>query len=129
MTIARRIARMEGAEERRFRAAAADFATFWRANCADDERQGRNAAALREAGYDAADRAALERLVAAQPPAERTIYRAVERAVCGIVEGADDAATIRAALATLSPWLGCRADDPPALLVRQLQATIAATPL
>ncbi len=52
-----------------------------------------------------------------------TIARRIAR-----MEGAEER-RFRAALARLAPHIGCQADDPPVLLVRQLQATIAATPL
>ena len=131
MNIATRLDQLEQAEEQRFYAAAAEFAAFWKANCADDARQGRNDAALRALGCDGdgAVLAVLARRRLTLSPQERAIEDDLEVAVFGLVEHAHDAAAIRAALARLAPRIGCQADDPPVLLVRQLQATIAATPL
>lgn len=128
MNAARRIDQLEQAEEQRFRAAA-EFATFWRGNVWDEARQARGAAALRAAGCDGDVLAFLERHRLAQPPGDQALFDDMAIAVFGLVEGAYDDAAIRAALARLAPGLGCHADDSPVLLVRQLQATIAATPL
>ena len=129
MSIARRIDQLEHAEEQQFRAAAAEFATFWKANCADDARQGRNDAALRALGCAGDVLAFLARHRLTLSPEERALDDDLEIAVFGLVEHAHDEGAIRAALARLAPHIGCQADDLPVLLVRQLQSTIAATPL
>jgi len=129
MNAAQRLDQLEQAEEQRFRAAAAEFATFWKVNCADDARQGRNDAALRALGCEGDVLAFLERHRLTLSPEEQAIDDDLEVAVFGLVEHTHDEAAIRAALARLAPHIGCQADDPPVLLVRQLEATIAATPL
>jgi hypothetical protein len=129
MNAARRLDQLEQAEEQRFRAAAAEFATFWRGNVWDEARQARTRATLRAAGCDGDVLAFLERQRLAQPPGDQALFDDMALTVFGLVEGAYDDAAIRAALARLAPQIGCRSDAPPVLLVRQLQATIAATPL
>jgi len=96
MNIATRLDQLEQADEQRFRAAAAEFAAFWKANCADDARQGRNDAALRALGCDGDVLAFLERHRLTLSPEERAIDDDLEVAVFGLVEQAHDAAAILA---------------------------------
>ncbi len=123
MALAQRLAKIE---ERHFREAVTEFATFWKAFALRPIRQEYVRARLREAGYAGHDLAALERWHAARPPEQRAIHDAMEAAIFGMVLRPHDEATIRAGLAAIAPELGLNTHDSAGRIIRALRVQIEA---